>query len=229
MEDKVGIIIASAPALRQFFAYVQRTGTVMPSKYRQYANEDFVKMRWRINIRDIFWYRSPHPISGRILDAQPIFRQKAPEDIEATAHKSLLGEWRRKVSNAVFSSINSNSEPDVAHGPQELSMQKPSRGTTSSHYGNQNIDAKFSKWQRDQEARHLGQGSSNEGSGIPSDGIVDPSRAHEVGEGATTLSNVTGVPTMERPSNVPCADVIVSSRTRLSELPALPRGGHVPK
>ena len=53
-EVKFGIIFACTPALRQFLAYRKKTKSFLLTKHRQYPNEDFEKMRYRINIRDIF-------------------------------------------------------------------------------------------------------------------------------------------------------------------------------
>ena len=64
-EEKFGIIFASCPALRQMFAYRRRTGSFLRSNLRQPPDADFVAMRQRIQLRDIFWY------GGRPLDNQP--------------------------------------------------------------------------------------------------------------------------------------------------------------
>ncbi len=98
----MGIICACGPAIRQFVAYIQRTGTVMPSSSRQYPNEDFVRMRRRIALRDILWYHAPNLSAGRVLDAFPICTQMSKEDVEVTAQRSLLGDWRRKISGRIF-------------------------------------------------------------------------------------------------------------------------------
>lgn len=57
IEEKCGIIFASMPAIRQFVAYYRRVGTFLPSSQRQTPGGDFVKMRARITLRDIIWYR----------------------------------------------------------------------------------------------------------------------------------------------------------------------------
>ena len=77
-EGNLGIILACGPAIRQFWAYRTRTQTSLPSKRRQNSNEDFEKMRYRVNLRDIFWYRKAHMVGNRIFDASPIFRSKSP-------------------------------------------------------------------------------------------------------------------------------------------------------
>lgn len=99
----MGIICACGPAIRQFITYVQRTGTVLPSSSRQYPSEDFVKMRRRINKRDLLWFRAPNLIAGRVLDALPVRTQTSTEDVEATAQRSILGDWRQKISGKLFS------------------------------------------------------------------------------------------------------------------------------
>ncbi|KAI9711269.1 MAG: hypothetical protein M1820_002256 [Bogoriella megaspora] len=119
----MGIIAACGPAIRQFVAYCMRTGTPLPSTDRQRPGEDFVKMRRRITIRDILWFRSPDPVSGRVLDAAPIRHMKTPGDVESTAQKSLLNEWPRSLNNKLFQSGTTKSH---SNDTSELSL---SRGT----------------------------------------------------------------------------------------------------
>ena len=94
------IIIACGPALRQFVAYCRRTRSFLPNGARQAPNEDFAKTRRRIAIRDIFWYRAPELIHGRVLEARSIFDPQVKRDVERTAEKSVPGEWRRKLKRA---------------------------------------------------------------------------------------------------------------------------------
>ncbi|KAL8854382.1 MAG: hypothetical protein Q9221_000869 [Calogaya cf. arnoldii] len=102
-EDKLGIVFACAPALRQFWAYRTRTHTFLPSKQQQYPNEDFEKMRGRINLRDIFWYRKVRTVGDRVFDATPIFRSKSPppssDDPKSSAkiNNSILDIWENKI------------------------------------------------------------------------------------------------------------------------------------
>lgn len=65
-EDKLGIIFACAPAIRQCGAYRSPTHTFLPSKQQQYPSEDFEKMRYRISLRDIFWYRKARTVGDRV-------------------------------------------------------------------------------------------------------------------------------------------------------------------
>ncbi|KAI9670342.1 MAG: hypothetical protein M1831_006556 [Alyxoria varia] len=86
VEDKCGIIFASCPALRQFFAYRRRLGTSLPStQHRQPPNADFESMRMRINVRDIFWYRKPLASEpGKpIRDPRPIFQKRSQAEVDA--------------------------------------------------------------------------------------------------------------------------------------------------
>ncbi|KAI9668766.1 MAG: hypothetical protein M1831_000835 [Alyxoria varia] len=57
VEEKCGIIFASGPAIRQFIGYVRRVGTAYPTSARQAPGADFTGMRYRITLRDLFWYR----------------------------------------------------------------------------------------------------------------------------------------------------------------------------
>lgn len=137
----MGTICACGPAIRQFIAYIQRTGTVMPSSSRQYPNEDFVRMRRRITLRDIFWYHRPNLTAGRVLDALPSCTQRAKEDVEATAQRSLLGDWRRKISGMIFSG---NSAGNSMSSRSALPMQ--SSGMTVSQQESTRIGKKYKGW-----------------------------------------------------------------------------------
>ena len=128
LEEKLGIIVACGPALRQLLAYRIRTGTFLPKRaLRQQPNEDFVKMRGRINLRDIFWYRKATTKRGRVVDARPIFQSKAAEmlpsssepspppktendNVAPEAKLSVLDMWQQRIKN-LFSSrpLESNS------------------------------------------------------------------------------------------------------------------------
>lgn len=61
VEISMGIFFASCPVLRQFVVYVLRERTVLPSKQPPPPNHDFLTMRKRIALRDIFWYREASP------------------------------------------------------------------------------------------------------------------------------------------------------------------------
>lgn len=97
----------AATILRQFWAYRSRTHTSLPTKARQYPNEDFEKMRYRINMRDIFWYRKAQIIGNRVFDASPIFRSKSPPPDASNSNpqsssqvsNSILDVWETKVRN----------------------------------------------------------------------------------------------------------------------------------
>jgi len=106
-ECNLGIIFACGPALRQFWAYRSRTHTFLPTKARQYPNEDFEKMRYRINMRDIFWYRKAQMVGNRVFDASPIFRSKSPPPDASSSNpqsssqvsNSILDVWEKKLKN----------------------------------------------------------------------------------------------------------------------------------
>ena len=138
----MGIICACGPAIRQFIAYIQRTGTVMPSDSRQYPNEDFVKMRRRITLRDIFWYHAPNLKGGRVLDATPICTKMSNEDVEATAQRSLLGDWRRKISGRIFSGKSAGNSMSNRRG-----VPRGSGGMTVSQQEHTRIGKKYEGWE----------------------------------------------------------------------------------
>ena len=138
----MGIICACGPAIRQFIAYIQRTGTVMPSDSRQYPNEDFVRMRRHITLRDIFWYQRPNLKGGRVLDATPICTRMSNEDVEATAQRSLLSDWRRKISGRIFSG---NSVGDTLSSQRGVPTEN--RGMTVSQQERTRIGKKCEGWE----------------------------------------------------------------------------------
>ena len=97
------MILACGPALRQFWAYRSRTHTSLPSKERQYPNQDFEKMRRRVNLRDILWYRKAHMTGNRVFDAAPMFRTPPPDgssndpQTSSQVSNSVLDFWEKKV------------------------------------------------------------------------------------------------------------------------------------
>ena len=104
-EGKLGIILACAPAVRQFWAYRTRTRTSLPTKHRQYPNEDFEKMRYRVNLRDVIWYRKAQMVGTKVFDASPIFRSMSPPPDATSGNpqnsskvsNSALDVWERRI------------------------------------------------------------------------------------------------------------------------------------
>lgn len=110
-EIRLGIIFACAPAIRQFWAYRTRTKSVLPTQHRQYPNEDFEKMRYRINMRDVFWYRKASMISGRVFEAARVFQSTTPppdassgdpQSSSEVSH-SALDMWEKRIKNLIGS------------------------------------------------------------------------------------------------------------------------------
>ena len=114
-ESNLGIIIACGPAIRQFWAYRKRAQTILPSSRRQYPNEDFEKMRYRVNMRDIFWYRKAQMVGNRVLDATPIFRSRSPPpdassgspQSSSQVKTSVLDVWEKGIKK-VFTICHDN-------------------------------------------------------------------------------------------------------------------------
>ena len=108
-EVKLGIIFACGPALRQFWAYRKRTKSSLPTKSRQYPNEDFEKMRYRINLRDIFWYRKAPMVGDRVFEAARIFQSNSPppdalsKDPQSSSKvsNSVLDMWENRIKNVI--------------------------------------------------------------------------------------------------------------------------------
>ena len=106
-EAQLGVIFACGPAIRQFCAYYHRTRSFLPTRHRQYPNEDFEKMRWRINLRDLFWFRQAPMTGNRVFDAAPIFQRRlaSPPDPENSGDSkslekvtnSILDVWERRI------------------------------------------------------------------------------------------------------------------------------------
>ena len=102
VEVNLGIVFACGPAIRQFWAYKTRTHTSLPSTHRQSPNEDFEKMRFRINVRDILWYRKAQMVGNRVFDATPAFRSKPPVPSASSkstsqVRNSVLDVWEKKI------------------------------------------------------------------------------------------------------------------------------------
>lgn len=103
VEEKCGIVFACGPAVRQYFSYRGRVGTALPTEKRQKPNEDFIKMRWRVNLRDIIWFRKPSTTSGRVFDVRPIFQDSgnAPAigptgEMDVNAKNFILDLWEKR-------------------------------------------------------------------------------------------------------------------------------------
>ena len=120
-ECNLGIIFACGPALRQFWAYRSRTHTTLPTKHRQYPNEDFVKMRYRVNLRDVFWYRRAQMIGNKVFDATPIFGSNSPPpnasgdnpQSSTQVSNSILDVWENRIRKA----FSTNRRSEVSNTP----------------------------------------------------------------------------------------------------------------
>ncbi|KAI9679009.1 MAG: hypothetical protein M1822_007435 [Bathelium mastoideum] len=139
VEEKCGIIFASAPALRQFYAYVRRVHTGAPTKDRQYPDEDFTRFRRRVNLRDIFWYRQPSLINGRVIRPQQIFHPPSSdqtknaelvvprpemESVDEASKKSMLDVINRRTRRIFGGHVERSTEKSGA-----LSTSKSSDNT----------------------------------------------------------------------------------------------------
>lgn len=88
----------------------------MPNRLRQAPGADFIRMRRRINLRDILWYRTPQLVGGRVLDARPIFTRDNASNIETMAQKSFFSEWRAKARTGFHGQQESRPEQSSTSG-----------------------------------------------------------------------------------------------------------------
>lgn len=151
IEEKCGITFACGPAVRQFFAYRSRTGTFLPSAERRPRNEDFNKMRRRITLRDIFWFRpnmlsdssksTSHPSSDPTSESR---QTDMAADIDATAKTSVLDMWWGRLFRAVpgpSSRSNNHSTVDTGKLKENKRPLTDSAGEERSR-----IWGKYKKW-----------------------------------------------------------------------------------
>ena len=62
-------------------------------------------MRYRINFRDIVWYRKAQMVGNKVYDATPIFRSKSPPPDASNDHpqdssqvsNSVLDDWEKRI------------------------------------------------------------------------------------------------------------------------------------
>ena len=62
-------------------------------------------MRFRVNMRDIFWYRKAQVLGNKVYDATPIFRSQSPSpntssgqtQIPSQVSNSVLDVWDNRV------------------------------------------------------------------------------------------------------------------------------------
>lgn len=129
-ESKLGIIFACGPAVRQFFQYRKRTNSSLPTRQRQYPNQDFEKVRYRVNLRDIFWYRQAHMIGGVVYDAHRMFQSRSqppPGAIERNSEStekvntSVLDIWERRIKT-VFGTRKKSKPVSYAKRPGSTQM-----------------------------------------------------------------------------------------------------------
>ena len=161
IEEKLGIIFACGPAVRQLFAYRSRTGTFLPSGQRQERNEDFNRMRRRITLRDIFWFR-PSPLGecrrSNVDNNSATSQSNTSRDIEATAKTSVLDTLWGHLFHAL-PGVSSRSASTVDTGR----LRENKVPFTSSSAAEQNrIVGKYKSWglmQRSCTPRNSGSGS----------------------------------------------------------------------
>ncbi|KAL9087210.1 MAG: hypothetical protein Q9159_003777 [Coniocarpon cinnabarinum] len=162
VEEKLGIIFACGPAVRQFFAYRSRTGSWSPAVRRDAPNADFTKMRRRITLRDVFWYR---PMALRD-DARsgptskglnPESEQtKVPAEVDATAATSVLDTWWGRLYRALPGT--SSKSRGVVDTGQLKENKKPLTAAATDDGGI--TQPKLKRWSFRPRQGHGGEGSN---------------------------------------------------------------------
>ena len=67
-------------------------------------------MRYRINFRDIVWYRKAQMVGNKVYDATPIFRSRSPPpeasngqpQSSSQVSNSILDDWEKRIKG-IFS------------------------------------------------------------------------------------------------------------------------------
>ena len=77
-----------------------------------------------------------------MLDATPICTKMSNEDVEATAQRSLLGDWRRKISGRIFSGKSAGNSMSNRRG-----VPTENRGMTVSQQERTRIGKKCEGWE----------------------------------------------------------------------------------
>ncbi|KAI9696360.1 MAG: hypothetical protein M1820_008202 [Bogoriella megaspora] len=104
-EFEFGIILASCPMLRQMIAYRRRTKSFLPTKERQYPNEDFEKTRVRVAQRDIMRSNNPSLRDNEVI-GNAVALTGASDSPSGLAlndreevRQSALDLWHRRIKN----------------------------------------------------------------------------------------------------------------------------------
>ena len=163
VEEKAGIVFACCPALRQLVVHVVRTRSIIPRRRQQESEADFIKMRKKVRLRDIFWYRKPHTSQLATFTGAPVYPPEREIDsrtlqhAEETAKKSPLNLWRTSLG-AVFGSrkavhrLQSNGQPAL-----RVEVQQPRRESnrTSARFVHDNGGASWPGSRSELEGRRI--------------------------------------------------------------------------
>lgn len=136
--EKLGIIFACGPALRQLYGYYKRVGTIKPTKNRQNPEQDFVKMRGRITWRDIFWYTS-NP-------SRPSKRQISNDRPTTDSQSRKIPEEPKRSAAALFQGV---SKPESGDRDVEAAFQgHADRQTQKDVVADEAHASRFTLWKR---------------------------------------------------------------------------------
>ena len=118
-------------------------------------------MRYRVNIRDIFWYRKAQTVGNRVFDASPIFRSKSPPPESSSGDpqessqvsNSALDWWEKRIKK-VFSTSHEQKVIYVPSGSTSLGAIEPSRLTTyqAAHHPSETTNSASSEFSEKEES-----------------------------------------------------------------------------
>ncbi|KAI9683064.1 MAG: hypothetical protein M1820_010930, partial [Bogoriella megaspora] len=141
VEIALGAFFASCPILRQLVAYIHRYGTILPTEGRNPPDQDFIAMRKRVTLRDIFWYR--RRLSGDISlpSNAPPQKPRDISDADSRVNVSVIDRvWRGLGKAFGVSGRNESVQPDnhslsnsekglVGAGAYPLGENAPTQGS----------------------------------------------------------------------------------------------------
>ena len=124
IEDKLGIFFASCPMIRQFITYTLRKKTMLPTTTRPPPDGDFIAMRKRVKLRDIFWYRKN---TSNDVAPPPSAKPNQPKHISPRDPEVSVSASGR-IWNAIARMFGRRSQP-LRHGGGRVYPECDSEGT----------------------------------------------------------------------------------------------------
>ncbi|KAL9051050.1 MAG: hypothetical protein Q9162_006273 [Coniocarpon cinnabarinum] len=128
-ENRLGIIIAGGPILRQLYVYRKKTKTYLPTAESQHPNQDIEKLHFRVNMRDIICFKrsvkggGPSRAANVVIQGTPKPPPDPRSDIldaEKRVRESALDVWKRKITNFLGSREPQKVSQQLQHNYKHL-------------------------------------------------------------------------------------------------------------